>query len=51
MTKKDPEDLTPEERRVILERAGERLRRQLENELIAKELEREEQEEQQRAGA
>jgi hypothetical protein len=43
-TTRDPEDLSPEERRAILQRRGERIRRQLENEIIAQELEREAQE-------
>jgi hypothetical protein len=44
-TTRDPEDLTSEERRAILQRSYERRRRDFENELIARELEREAQEE------
>ena len=43
-TTRDPEELSPEERRAILQRHGARIRRQLENEIIANELAREAQE-------
>jgi hypothetical protein len=47
-TTRNPEDLTPEERRAILQRSYERRRREYENEIIARELAREAQEEAER---
>ncbi len=43
--KPNPEELTPEERKAVLERSFERKRRELENELIARQLALEAQEE------
>jgi DNA-binding transcriptional ArsR family regulator len=47
----DPEDLPEEERRAILSELGQRVRRQLENEAIAKELVRRAQEAERRASS
>ncbi len=44
----DPEQLSPEERRAILQRATEHTRRRVENEIIVRQLEREAQEEERR---
>jgi hypothetical protein len=44
----DPEQLSPDERRAILERATKNVRRELENEIIINQLEREAQEEEAR---
>ena len=45
---KNPKDLTPEERRKILEQARERIRREYEDEVIARELARQEAEQAER---
>jgi hypothetical protein len=50
-TTRDPEDLTEDERRELLEAAGAWARRQLENEAIAKELARRAQEAERRASS
>jgi hypothetical protein len=47
----DPEDLTEDERREILQAAGARARRQLDNEAIANELARRAQEAERRASS
>jgi hypothetical protein len=48
---RNPEDLTSDERKSLLRRSYERGRREFENELIARELEREAQEEERRRKA
>ena len=47
----DPEDLSEEERRAILKESGDRVRRELENEVIAAELVRRAQEEAERTSS
>ena len=47
----NPESLTPEERKAVLERSFERRRREFENELIARQLAHEAQEEEARREA
>jgi hypothetical protein len=47
----DPEQLTEDERRAILKDVGSRTRRELENEIIAKELARRAQEPERRASS
>ena len=47
----DPEELSDEERRELLKAAGDRARRQLENEAIAKELARRAQDAERRANS
>ena len=47
----DPDDLSEEERRAILRESGDRVRRQLENEIIARELARRAQEDAERASS
>ena len=50
-TTTNPEDLTPAERKAILQRSYKRRRREYENELIVRELEREAQDEERRREA
>ena len=47
----DPEELSEEERREILRESGTRARRKLENEIIARELQRRAQEAERRASS